>query len=221
MLTAELCAPAARRLHYPPHYPAFARVSRLCFFIVFVYTTRRSVDLLRFHEKHYLSHYVISKGRRVDFSFLGNKMSVTKRGYLTLYISVNIPSTVEQIEEIILAKGEAFLSFTCELSCPKSSTELRTLHLSEKFSFKTSLLFHRLKGKFQTLTNIIEITLCGSEEQFAGFVDPKKLPADGCTWTSLQLKVPEGKLCFTQRRFYHYYHEISVCSIREGFYKQT
>ena len=35
LLTAELCVPAARRLHYAPHYRAFARVSRLCFFIVF------------------------------------------------------------------------------------------------------------------------------------------------------------------------------------------
>ena len=156
-----------------------------------------TVELLRFHEKHYLRHRVILKGGRVDFFFLGNKISVTKRGYLTLYISVNIPSTVEQIEEIILAIGEAFLSFTCRLS--QIEYRAANLHLSGKFPFKNSALFHRLKAEFQTLTNIIEITLCASDELFARFVDPQKLPVDGCTWSSLQLKVAEGKLSVLHR----------------------
>ena len=138
-----------------------------------------TADLSRFHERHYLRHHVILKGGRVDFFFLGNKISATKRGYLTLYISINILSGVEKVEEIILAIGEVSLSFTCGLS--QIEYRAANLHLSLKSSFKSSLLFHRLKAKFQTLTNIIEITLCAGEEQFARFVDPNKLPVDGCT----------------------------------------
>ena len=152
-----------------------------------------AVDILRFHEEYYQKHGVACDGGKVEFFHLGNKISVTKNGYLRLYLCVNVPSAVEQIEETLHRVGETFLPFTSGFSEIKYSAA--SVHLSGKFAFKGSILFNRLKPMLQTLFPIIDIIASASGERSTTSVDPSKLAVEGCTFTSLKVKVPEGKLC--------------------------
>ena len=70
------------------------------------------VDLVRFSRKYARKHRVVNRGGRVDFYSLRYVVSVTSRGYLTIYLTVSIASVLEQIEDKIQRIGEACLPFS-------------------------------------------------------------------------------------------------------------
>ena len=133
----------------------------------------------------------MKRGGRLDFYYLGNIVSITTKGYLSIYATLNIRSAVNNIEDTFQRIGESFLPYTKGIE--HITYRAVNIHLSGKFSLKSSALIAKLKLKFQAVANVLEIVL-GTEANDARLQDPNKIPDEVFLYSYVQLKVAEGKL---------------------------
>ena len=148
------------------------------------------VDLYCFSRKYSRKHTFVYRGGRVDFYSLGNVVSVTSRGYLTLYLTVRLVSALEQLQDTLRRIGEVFLPFTGGFSVIRYRAV--NLHLSGRFSVDKSTLFSTLKTNLKK-QNGVEIVL-GRGQSISRFQNVSNFPAYPFLYTYIQLKLPEGKL---------------------------
>ena len=134
----------------------------------FLLGDNQRVDLYRFSRKYSRKHTFVYRGGRVDFYSLGNVVTVTSRGYLTLYLTVRLASALEQLQDTLRRIGEVFLPFTGGFSIIRYRAV--NLHL-----------------------NGVEIVL-GCGQSISRFQNVSNFPAYPFLYTYIQLKLPEGKL---------------------------
>lgn len=147
-------------------------------------------DLQSFFEDLQSNTSTLRPGR-VDFYFLGNVVSVTSGGFITIYAAVNIPSTVRNIEESLEKLAGICSPYT------KGILEVRyravNIQISGKFPFSGRTLLLKLKHTLQSLPNILQLYL-GCDPNISSLNDPCEIPEHNFLYTNLKLKVLEGKL---------------------------
>ena len=155
---------------------------------------RGALDLSSFCQKYKTNPGVRRRAGRVDFYTLGNVVSITARGFVTIYISVDKTFVVDHIEEILLAIGEIFLPFTTR----KESFSIITykavnLQLSGKFALDRISLLKTLKKHLEKQEDLEEI-IVGSGQTIARFTQPSSFPNPPFAYTYIQIKLSKGKI---------------------------
>ena len=153
-----------------------------------------ALDLSSFCQKFKANPGVRRRAGRVDFYTLGNLVSITVRGFVTIYISVDKTFVLEHIEEILLAIGEIFLTFTTR----KESFSLITykavnLQLSGKFALDRISLLKTLKKRLEKQEDLVEIIL-GSGQAITRFTQLSTFPDPPFAYTYIQIKLSKGKI---------------------------
>lgn len=148
------------------------------------------LDLEKVSQLYREPHGVRALNGRIDFFYLGNTVSVTKRGHLTVYIAWEIGETLCQIKSFLTRIWTFFNRFTTSI------TEIRyrivNIQLSGKSSSSGHLLLEKLKEVLEPF-NTIEV-LIGTDRNIARIANISALPSSKFLYIYVQITFAEGKL---------------------------
>lgn len=157
------------------------------------------INLEKIYILHGENHRVKKLNGRLDFYHLGNTVSVTRHGFITIYISVNINITVQELETILTRIADFFNPYTNGIQ--EITYKAANIQLSGKASYKGSLLLTKLRSILQTTTDIIEIVI-GSDINVARISNASALPLDNFLYIYIEAKCLQGKFKIQHTGYY-------------------
>lgn len=150
------------------------------------------LDLEKFYLVHGQKNGVKKLNGRLDFYHKGNIFSVTRNGYFTIYITIDIAVALNQLEKSLVKLARAFGPYSRSRIITEVSYRTANIQLSGGIPCKGSVLLGKLKTALSKAENISEIVI-GSEYNITRILCASLLPVGSFLYSYIQVRFNVGK----------------------------